>query len=374
MSLRRTLAITTRVLAQFRHDRRTLAILFVAPVFILWLFSLLFSGQSDPSRLGVVNLDDGPLGAAIVEELGSSDLVTLDALSATDAEAQLEDGGLDAYLLLPAELSANAQHGTLGPELHLRGTDPGAESMVARALSQALPGAIGAVLEAGPLPVPIALPTIDVETSTLFGNAELSTIDLLGSAFIGLLVFFLVYVVTSVAFLRERSQGTLERLMASPLKRSEIVLGYMIGFTLIAFVQAAEVLVFGIWLVGIYNAGNLALIFGMEALLALGAVNLGIFLSTFARSEFQAVQFIPLVITPMMLLSGVIVPVSSEPDWLQVVSSVLPLTYAVEGLKAVMLEGRGLESARVQLDVAVLAGFALLALVAASATLRRRVD
>lgn len=372
MSLRRTLAITTRVLAQFRHDRRTLAILFVAPVFILWLFSLLFSGQSDPSRVGVVNLDRGPLGEAIVQELRSSDRVTLDALSAADAATQLEDGDLDAYLLLPADLSTAAQKGSLRPELHLRGTDPGAESTVARALAQSIPGAIAAVVESAP--VPIVLPTVDVQTSTLFGNAELSTIDLLGSAFIGLLVFFLVYVVTSVAFLRERSQGTLERLMASPLQRSEIVLGYMIGFTLVALVQAAEVLVFGIWLVGIYNAGNLALIFGMEALLALGAVNLGIFLSTFARSEFQAVQFIPLVITPMMLLSGVIVPVSSEPDWLQVVSNILPLTYAVEGLKAVMLEGRGLESATVQVDVAVLAGFALLALVAASTTLRRRVD
>jgi len=370
VSMKRTIAITTRVLAQFRHDHRTLAILFVAPVFILWLFSLLFSGQADPARLGVVNLDNGPLGGAIVQQLDASDLVTLEALSATDAATRLEDGDLDGYLLLPADLSASAQSGSVRPELHLRGTDPGAESTAARALSQALPGAIAALLQG----VNITLPTIDIQTSTLYGNAELSTIDLLGSAFIGLLVFFLVYVVTSVAFLRERSQGTLERLMASPLQRSEIVLGYMIGFTLIAFVQAAEVLVFGIWLVGIYNAGNLGLIFGMEALLALGAVNLGIFLSTFARSEFQAVQFIPLVITPMMLLSGVIVPVSSEPGWLQVVSNVLPLTYAVEGLKAVMLEGRGLESTTVLVDVAVLAGFAVLALIAASATLRRTVD
>lgn len=370
MSLRRTFAITRRLLSQFRHDRRTLAILFVAPVFILWLFSLLFSGQSNPARLAVVNDDDGPLGAAIVRELQASSLVTVTTSPEADAATRLEDGSLDAVLILPADLSAGAASGTIRVELHGRGTDPGAESGAARALSEALPGAIAGLVPAGG----VTPPTIDVDVSTLFGGEAVGAIDLFGSPFIGLLVFFVVYLVTSVAFLRERSQGTLERLMASPLQRSEIVLGYMIGFTLIALVQSAEVLLFGIWVVGIYNAGNLLLIFGIEALLALAAINLGIFLSTFARSEFQAVQFIPLVIVPQILLSGVIVPVSSEPGWLQAVSNVLPLTYAVQGLKAVMIEGRGFESPTVIVDVAVLAGFALLALVAASATLRRTVD
>jgi ABC-2 type transport system permease protein len=370
MSLRRTFAITRRLLSQFRHDRRTLAILFVAPVFILWLFSLLFSGQSNPANLAVVNRDSGPLGAAIVGELESSTLVIVTTPSEADAAAQLEDGSVNAYLLLPADLSAGAMSGTLRLALQVRGTDPGAESAAARALSEALPGAIARLVPEGSF----TPPTIDVEVSNLFGGDSVDTIDLFGSPFIGLLVFFLVYLVTSVAFLRERSQGTLERLMASPLQRSEIVLGYMIGFTLIALVQSAEVLLVGITVVGIDNAGNLLLVFGIEALLAWGAINLGIFLSTFARSEFQAVQFIPLVIVPQILLSGVLVPVSSEPDWLQVVSNVLPLTYAVEGLKAVMLEGRGLESTTVLVDIGVLAGFAVLTLVAASATLRRTVD
>jgi len=370
MSLRRTVAITRRVLAQFRHDHRTLAILFVAPVFILWLFSLLFSGQSDPARLGIVNQDAGPLGSAITAQLHDSELVDARDLSLDEARSELEANDLDAYLLLPDDLTAGAMAGLLAPDLVLRGTDPSAGGDASRALSQALPGAIEALAPPGAF----SPPRVEVNVSALYGGDELDAIDLFGSAFIGLLVFFLVYIVTSVAFLRERSQGTLERLMASPLRRSEIVLGYMVGFTLIALVQAAEVLLFGIWLVGIYNDGSLLIIFGIEALLALGAINLGIFLSTFARSEFQAVQFIPLVITPMILLSGVIVPVSSEPDWLQVISNVLPLTYAVDGLKAVMLEGRGLESSNVAVDLAVLGGFALVVLIAASTTLRRTVD
>jgi ABC-2 type transport system permease protein len=116
-----------------------------------------------------------------------------------------------------------------------------------------------------------------------------------------------------------------------------------------------------------------ALLFGIVVLLALGAVNLGIFLSTFARNEFQAVQFIPLVIVPQILLSGLLVPVSSEPEWLQVISNVLPLTYAVEALREVMLRGADLSSSVVLVDLAVLAGFAALAILAGVLTLRREV-
>jgi ABC-2 type transport system permease protein len=217
------------------------------------------------------------------------------------------------------------------------------------------------------------VPRIEPHVRALYGDDELDTLDLFGGPFIGLLIFFLVYVVTSVSFLRERSLGTLERLMASPLRRTEIVVGYMLGFTLVALVQAAEVLGFGLLVLNLYNAGSVLLLFGIEVLLALGAVNLGIFLSTFARNEFQAVQFIPLVVVPQVLLSGLLVPVSSEPDWLQWISNVLPLTYAVDALRNVMLRGRGLESGAIQLDVGVLLAFCVLAVVAVAATLRREV-
>ena len=161
--------------------------------------------------------------------------------------------------------------------------------------------------------------------------------------------------------------------MASPLRRGEIVVGYMLGFTLLALVQSAEVLVFALAVLRVHNAGNVLLIFGLEALLALVAVNLGIFLSTFARTEFQAVQFFPLVVVPQVLLSGVLLPVSSEPGWLQTVSNVLPLTYAVNGLRDVMLKGADLGWPGVRLDVVVVLAFGVVALAAAAATLRRRV-
>lgn len=363
MSMKRTLAITARLLAQFRHDHRTLAILFVTPLVVLGLFAILFRTDAPELRVGVVT--EGGLGASIADALDDADGITTSRwLSANGLDAQLRDGGLDAYVVLPSEPDAG---GVLRAEAVLEGTDQRASAIVPAALQQAVIASMAALA-----PAP-AVPQLEVEVRSLHGGDDLDTLDLFGGPFIGLLLFFLVYVVTSVSFLRERSMGTLERLMASPLRRTEIVVGYMLGFTLVALVQAAEVLGFGLVVLDLYNAGSVWLIFGIEALLALGAINLGIFLSTFARNEFQAVQFIPLVVVPQVLLSGLLVPVESEPEWLQVVSNVLPLTYAVEGLREVMLRGADLASSTVQLDVAVLAGFCVVAVVAAAATLRREV-
>jgi ABC-2 type transport system permease protein len=123
----------------------------------------------------------------------------------------------------------------------------------------------------------------------------------------------------------------------------------------------------------IHNSGSVLLIFLMELLMVVAAVNLGIFLSTFARSEFQAVQFIPLVVVPQVLLSGVVLPISSEPAWMQVISNVLPLTYAVNGLRDIMIKGADLSWSSLQLDGAVVLGFCVVLVGAATATLRRRV-
>lgn len=370
MSWRRTMAITARLLAQFRHDHRTLGILFAAPLVILGIFALLLGGGGDLPGVGVVNADAGPLGSAIVRHLDASDLVDTRIVDAAEAEQLLTTGELAAYVTLPEDMTAAVmQGGALDPDIHLRGTEPSESAATLRAVQQAMVAAASELAALGGLTVPELAPVV----SYRYGGADLDSLDLLGGPFVGLLVFFIVYLVTSVSFLRERSLGTLERLMASPLRRTEIVVGYSLGFSVIALLQAAEILLFSLWILDLYNAGSVLLIFLVEALLVLGAVNLGILLSTFARSEFQAVQFIPVVISPQILLSGVIVPVSAEPGWLQVVSNALPLTYAVEALRAIMLEGADLASEVILRDVAVLGGFTVLMIVAAAATLRRRV-
>jgi ABC-2 type transport system permease protein len=374
MSPRRTLAITRRLLAQFRHDRRTLAILFVTPLVVLGLFAALFRSDAAPPALGVVELDSGALGSGIAQQLAESDLVEATEMSEVQARAGMDDGDLAGYVLLPEGFSAAAASGSLRPEITLEGTDQQASVVIRQAVQAA---ALAAVRELAALSPPggtaASVPELDPEITYRYGGGELDALDLLGGPFMGMLVFFLVYVVTSVSFLRERSLGTLERLMASPLRRTEIVVGYMLGFGLVAIVQAAEVLAFGLLVLGLYNAGDIGLIFGIEVLLTLAAVNLGIFLSTFARNEFQAVQFIPLIVVPQVLLSGIIVPVASEPDWLQVASNALPLTYAVDAMREVMLRGADLGSASIQRDLVVVGGFCLAVIIAAAATLRRQV-
>jgi ABC-2 type transport system permease protein len=362
MSGRRVAAITKRLLQQFRRDRRTLALLFVAPIVILGLLGYLIRGSASAPTVGIANEDQGPLGTTVAAALARSSSITTSSVQAPDGDSKLKDGSLAAYIVFPPDFSAQAQGGTIAPEVHLEGSQPGTTAPVLQALQQALIslGAQGSV-------------HVQPRVTYLYGGPGFDTLDYFGAAFIGLVVFFLVFVVTIVSFLNERSQGTLERLMASPLRRGEIVLGYMLGFAVLALIQAAEVLIFALAVLKVHNAGNVALIFGIEALMAIAAVNLGIFLSMFARTEFQAVQFIPLVIVPQFLLSGILFPVSSEPRPLQVLSDVLPLTYAVNGLRDVMVRGADLTSGSLQLDVGVVLGFVVLLVLAAVATLRRRI-
>jgi ABC-2 type transport system permease protein len=363
MKPERVRAVTRRILRQFRHDRRTLALLFLVPLVILGLLGYLLRGGAGHTAMGVVNLDQGPLGGRIADSLVHSSRVNATQMDAATARQKLVDGAIAGYVVIPSDLSAKAlSGGTLSPEVHLEGTQPGPAADVIQALNQAI---ISALAGAGP--------KLSPKIFYLHGGSSLDTLDYFGPAFIGLIVFFLVFVVTSVSFLRERSQGTLERLMASPLRRGEIVLGYMLGFGLVALVQSVLVLLFALAVLRIHNEGNVLLVFLLEALLAIGAVNLGIFLSMFARTEFQAVQFIPMVLLPQVLLSGILFPIANEPRPLQYVSDVLPLTYAVYGMRDVMLKGAGLGSGSLLLDLAVAIGFAAAMIVLASTTLRRRV-
>ncbi len=364
MRLQRILAVTRRLLQQFHRDRRTLALLFVAPLVILGLIGYLLRGGGVHPTLSVVNQDRGPIAAMIADRLLASDRVSAEAVDLSTASARLAKGETAGYVVIPDGFSRSVAAGTGGDtrlEIHLEGTQPAPSGAVLQAVNQAVAGA-AAQGRGHP-------PTV----SYLHGGASLDTLDYFGAAFIGLIVFLLVFVVTSVSFLRERGQGTLERLMASPVRRGEIVLGYMFGFGLVALVQGLIVLLFSLYVLRIHNEGNVAIVFLLETLLAIGAVNLGIFLSMFARTEFQAVQFIPLVLVPQILLSGVLFPISSEPRPLQYVSDVLPLTYAIYGIRDVMLKGADLTSQGLLIDIGVGLLFAVVTVALSAGTLRRRI-
>ena len=191
-----------------------------------------------------------------------------------------------------------------------------------------------------------------------------------------------------MSFLRERTGGTLERLMATPVSRAEIVTGYTLGFGLFAFSRSRSswsgssgpihvpaigpLPPFSIGL-GVPVAGSPLFAFIVVLVLAISAVSLGIFLSSFARTELQIIQFIPIVIVPQFLLSGVLFPISSLPDVIQPIAPLLPLSYAVDGLRQVFIAGADLGVAALRWDLLVLAGFSLFFATIAALTIRREV-
>jgi ABC-2 type transport system permease protein len=206
---------------------------------------------------------------------------------------------------------------------------------------------------------------------TLIGLSfpQSSVLDYIAPALLATLALFFGFLLTGISFLRERSQGTMERLMASPVSRLDIVIGYLFGFFIFALVQTLIVLLFSIYVLDVRYYGDLWQIFVFQIVVIAGAVNLGIFISTFARNEFQMVQFIPLIIFPQVFLCGVLWPVEQMPDYLQWLSAILPLTYAVDGLREIMLNAKSLID--VGLELAVLVAFAIVFSIVAAFTLRR---
>ena len=186
---------------------------------------------------------------------------------------------------------------------------------------------------------------------------------------IGVFALFFVFLLTGVSFLRERSQGTLERLLTTPVGRADILAGYLLGFLLFAGIQSLVILLYTIFALRIEYEGSLWQIFVLLFVVTIVAVNLGIFISTFARNEFQVVQFIPIMLLPQIFLSGAVLPSEQLPGYFQAIGKVLPLTYAVDGLKALMLEGETLGG--IAQELAVLGGFAIGILVLAAITVRR---
>jgi ABC-2 type transport system permease protein len=197
------------------------------------------------------------------------------------------------------------------------------------------------------------------------------TFDRVGPLMLGFFPFLIFFMITSIAVLRERTQGTLDRMMVSPIGRGDLLVGYAVAFTLVALVQAVIVMVVGIWLLNMPSVGRLELTFLVVAGQALLGIALGLFVSAFARTEFQAVQFMPAIVTPQLFLAGLLVPVERLPGSLEFVARILPLTYAFEALDYIMRRGHGLDHSGVLIDLSVIFGAVALALAAAALTLRR---
>ncbi len=193
--------------------------------------------------------------------------------------------------------------------------------------------------------------------------------DRFGPALLALFPFIIMFLVTSVTTLRERSSGTLERLLAMPMGKGDFLLGYALAFGLVATVQALLAVALSVGLLGLEVQGPVWLL-GLVAVVdaVLGSA-LGLFVSAFATTEFQAVQFMPAVVLPQLLLCGLFVPREAMPDVLEAISNVLPLSYAVDAMQTLTTSE---EVADVWGDLGIVLGFVLAGLALGAATLRRR--
>jgi ABC-2 type transport system permease protein len=384
MNFARILALANRIIRQVLRDKRTLALIFIVPLVVMTLLYLVLTSTGNVHTLALVR----PTGAGsdrvntLLDNFlpGQDKLKTID-ISAHSVNSTLKNGNADAAIVFPPDFVqqvAAGQHPTV--RIVLEGSDPTVATVMndtASALVHQLGVALATVLAQqgqGVQTPPVTTTTLPFIVDTpqyLYGGPQYTFNDSLAPVFIGLFSFFFVFLLTSVAFLRERSQGTIERVMVSPLTRTELVMGYIFGFTLFALVQSLMILLFVVFALRVHYSGNLALVFLVTVLLTVGSVNLGIFLSSFAQNEFQVVQFIPLVFGIQVFLSGIFWPVAQLPAGLQPVSYILPLTYANNALRGVMLKGNGFGDIAGELTALLV--FALLMVFLSALSIRREI-
>src|SRR5712691_573340 len=387
MSFARIMALASRIIHQILRDKRTLALIFLVPIFVMSLLYLVLTNTSSVHTLALVR----PTGTnsdrvnTLIDKLlpGQDKLKTIN-INADQVDKALKNGDADAAIIFPANFAQQVFAGqNPAVQIKLEGSDPNVASAmndIATGLTRQL-GIALATLKAQqastgqgsqiPFTPGGSIPFTVNGPQYLHGGPQYTFNDSIAPVFIGLFSFFFVFLLTSVAFLRERSQGTIERVMVSPLTRTELVIGYIFGFSLFALVQALMILLFVIFALRVHYSGNLALVFLVSALLTIGSVNLGIFLSTFAQNEFQIIQFIPLVFGVQVFLSGVFWPVAQLPAALQAISYLLPLTYANEALRNVML--KNYDFSQIAGQLAALLIFALAMVVLSSTTTKRQI-
>ena len=328
----RTIAIAKKVIKELIRDKRTLAMMFVAPVFIMWLMNLMFSASTTVN----VKLATQDLPTGLITKMDELDHVDIETYQDLDqAKEALANEKVDAVI--------SYKDGEY--QVDYANTDASKTSMIRQVLrtsiaSEGTDQLLSRIKQALPqLKLDAKAP--EIKESYQYGDKNTGFFARMIPILIGFVVFFFVFLISGMALLKERTSGTLDRLLATPVKRSEIVYGYMLSYGIIAIFQTAVVVLAAIWLLDVEVVGNILNVIIVNVVLALVALAFGILLSTLAKSEFQMMQFIPLVIMPQLFFSGII-PLSSMGEWAPTVGKFLPLTYSGDAISQIILYGHNL--------------------------------
>lgn len=317
-------AVVKRILRQFIHDKRTMALMIVAPIIILTMLSLVFNGEDLELKIGVLNIPD-----QLVEKMEQHAVVK--NVPSEDAIESLLKEDYDAVFVFNKEEK----------KLYLEGSNPSINR---------------AVIELVKNTATNSDEKVNMTISYLFGSDDMTSFDHFGPVLVGFFIFFFVFLIAGVSFLRERTQGTLERVLASPIKRWELVIGYVIGFGLFTMVQSAIIALYSVYVIDLKMEGSFFYVLLITLMLALSALTLGILLSSFAKNELQMIQFIPLVVVPQIFFSGLF-NLDTISIYLSWIGPLTPLYYGADALRNVMIKGQGLTE--LWMDLLVLFGFSI---------------
>ncbi|WP_060679453.1 ABC transporter permease [Virgibacillus halodenitrificans] len=329
-------ALIIRIIRQMRRDKRTLALLFLAPLLVLTLMYLIFdSSEAEPTIT-----------------------ITGDSTQLTEQLEQAEFDVTSVEQFSTEEMKEKNEHAWLNVdkqkmELTLLNDDPTQAKKIQMQLGNML-----ATEKNGP----------GISANYVYGDKDTKIFDTFSPMLIGFFVFFFVFLIAGISLLKERTSGTLERLMATPIKRYEIIAGYLVGFGIFAFIQTIIIVFYSIYVLDIVHIGSIWLVILTNILIALVALSLGTLLSSFAASEFQMMQFIPLVIVPQIFFTGIF-PMEGMAGWLQSLGKVMPLFYASDALKGVMYKGFTFQE--IAFDLLILLLFAALFIVLNIVALRK---
>ena len=357
------LAISKKVFLELLRDKRTLILLFIAPVFIMWLMNAAFSANTETNiSIAAVDVSD-----SIVKSLDDvKQIKAKDYKTESKANQALENQTVDAVLIFKDENDYQVTYAN---------TDPGKTNLTRQVITSTLKQAqiqdlienFKKAQEASAQAVKKAqsqsgnlqagdsnevnidqAETEEIDSSQgddinlseqyIYGDEDTTFFTKMTPILMGFFVFFFVFLISGMALLKERTTGTLDRLLATPVKRSDIVYGYMLSYSFIAALQTVVIVLSTIWLLDLEVLGNIGDVIIVNILFALVALAFGLLLSTLAKSEFQMMQFIPLIITPQLFFSGII-PLDSMTGWVQSIGKVFPLYYAGNALSKIVLNG-----------------------------------
>ncbi|MCL2319634.1 MAG: ABC transporter permease [Treponema sp.] len=305
-------AIVVRILQQMRHDRRTLALMLAAPLLVLTLIYFVLQDTNAEGRVAIISAP-----GSYVSALADYNINTF-YYDAEGARGALEKGDVDATIRIVNGKSY----------IEIDGSNASQARMVLNALEMAK------------LSTGLSRPDLQSDVNYVYGYDDLSTFDNIGTILIGFMIFFFVFLIAGISFLQERTTGTLEKLLSTPIRRWEIVSGYVLGFGIVTVIQSVLFSLYVVYVLGAMMIGSLLLVLVITFWTAIMALTLGILLSTAANNEFQMIQFVPVVIVPQVFFSGLF---QLTPLW-ETVGKFMPLHYVADALKEVMIKGNGFQA------------------------------